>query len=186
MQTPLPLWAAKWRPISILHPGTHETWAPHTATGYYLGSSHEHYQCHKIYICDTRHTRVCDTVFFKHKYLTMPAITPADALITAADKLVDAISGVIPKNSITEDAVLQLMSIYRKQALEASDAASAQRVLRRLAESQRAQAETDVSEEQRVETPQASTEPDLGILRSNIPSTPPQSRPMTQRETQIP
>jgi hypothetical protein len=116
-----------------LHPGTRETWAPHTATGYYLGNLHEHCQCHTIYICDTRHTRVCDTVFFKHKYLTMPTITPADALIKAADKLVDAITGVIPKNSITEDVVLQLMSIYRKQALEASDAASAQKVLRRLA-----------------------------------------------------
>ncbi len=121
---------------AYLHPGTRETWAPHTASGYYLGNSYEHYRCHKIYISDTRHTRVCDTVFFKHKYLTMPTITLADALIKAADKLVDAISGVIPKNSITEDAVLQLMSIYRQQALEASDAASAQRVLRRLAESQ--------------------------------------------------
>ena len=67
----------------------------------------------------------------------MPTITPADALIKAADNLVDAISGVIPKNTITEDAVLQLMAIYRKQALDASDAKSAQRVLRRLAETQR-------------------------------------------------
>ena len=75
----------------------------------------------------------------------MPTITPADALIKAADKLVDAISGVIPKNSIIEDAILQLMSIYRKQALEASDAASAQRVLRRLAETQRVQTEQELS-----------------------------------------
>ena len=111
----------------------------------------------------------------------MPTITPADTLIKAADKLVDAISGVIPKNSITEDAILQLMSIYRKQALEASDAASAQRVLRRLAESQQAQTETDVSEEQRMETtqvteeqrveiPQATTDPDLSIFDVEYPN----------------
>jgi hypothetical protein len=99
----------------------------------------------------------------------MPTITPADAIIKAADKLVDAIAGVIPKNSITKDAVLQLMSIYRKQALEASDAASAQRVLRRLAESQQAQTEADASEEQRVETPQATTQPDLGIFEVKYP-----------------
>jgi hypothetical protein len=80
-------------------------------------------------------------VFFKHKYLTMPAITPADALIKAADNLMDAISSVIPKNSITEDAILQLIAIYQKQALDASDAKSAQRVLRRLAETQRVQTE---------------------------------------------
>ena len=71
-----------------------------------------------------------DTAFFKHKYLTMPTITPADALIKAADKLVHDISGVTPRNSITKDAVLQLMAIYRKEALDTSDAKSAQRVLR--------------------------------------------------------
>ncbi len=43
----------------------------------------------------------------------MPTITPEDALIKAADNLVDTISGVIPRNSITEDAVLQLMAICR-------------------------------------------------------------------------
>jgi len=47
----------------------------------------------------------------------MPTITPADALIKAVDNLVEAISGVIPKNSITEDTTLQLMAIYCKQAL---------------------------------------------------------------------
>ena len=99
----------------------------------------------------------------------MPAITPADALIKAADKLADAISGVIPKNSITKDAVLQLMNIYRKQALKASDAASAQRVLRCLAESQRAQTKKDASKEQRVETPQATTEPDSEMFEFEYP-----------------
>jgi len=74
------------------------------------------------------------------------------------------------------------MSIYRKQALESSDAASAQRVLRRLPKSQQAQAETDVSEEQRVETPQVTeqqrvetplptTGPDLRIFEvDNTPN----------------
>jgi hypothetical protein len=56
----------------------------------------------------------------------MPTITPADALIKAADRLVNAISGVIPTKNITKDAILQQMAIYRKQALDASDAESAQ------------------------------------------------------------
>ncbi len=47
----------------------------------------------------------------------MPTIAPVDALIKKVDKLVDAISGVMPKHSITKDAVLL---IYQKQALEAS------------------------------------------------------------------
>jgi hypothetical protein len=150
---------------AYLYPGIRESWAPHTASGYYLRNSKEHYQCHQIYTSDTRHTRVCDTVFFKHKYLTMPTITSADAIFKAADNLVDAISGVIPKNSITEDAILQLMAIYCKQALDASDAESAQRVLRRLAETQRVQTKQGTehnkqsTNEQRVPTEQVDKSP---------------------------
>ena len=169
---------------AYLYPDIRETWATHTASGYYLGNSKEHYRCHQIYISDTRHTRVCDTVFFKHKYLTMPTITLADALIKATQKIVDAISGVIPKNSITKDAVLQLMAIYRKQALDASDAESAQRVLRRLAETQRVQTEQEIAineqntDKQRVPTAQVDMSPDLGILEFEQPSN---SNPMEMR-----
>ena len=121
---------------AYLYPGIQETWAPHTVSGYYLGNLQEHSKCHKIYICDTRHNQVCDTVFFKHKYLTMPMMTPADTLIKALDKLLNAISGVIPKSIITKDAILQLMSIYCQQALDTSDAKSSQKVLRCLAKVQ--------------------------------------------------
>ncbi len=46
----------------------------------------------------------------------MPSITPANALIKAADNLVDTISGLMPQNSVTADAVEQLMEIYKIQA----------------------------------------------------------------------
>ena len=35
-----------------------------------------------------------DTVFFKHKYITQPTVTKADAIINAYHKLADAINGV--------------------------------------------------------------------------------------------
>ncbi len=125
-------------------------WAPHTARGYYIGNSHKHYRCHKIYILDMRSNRICDTVFFKHKYLTMPTITPKVALILSADKLVDAIAGIVPKNSITEDAIVQLMAIYCTQAHAASNAVSAQRVLRKIPATQRAQSEVTPAGSERV------------------------------------
>jgi len=71
-----------------------ETWAAHTASWYYIRNAWDNYRCHGIYITDTKHSRICKTVFFKHKYLTMPSFTPADALITAADNLVDTINGI--------------------------------------------------------------------------------------------
>jgi hypothetical protein len=81
-----------------------ETWVAHTASGYYIGNVWECYRCHKVYISSTKHTHISKTVFFCHKYLTMPTITPADALIKAADNLVDIITGQLPKNSITANA----------------------------------------------------------------------------------
>jgi hypothetical protein len=71
-------------------PEVRKTWAPHTTSGYYIGNAEEHYRCHKIYISDKK-KRICKTVFFKHKYLTMPTITPAEAILKAADNLVDTI-----------------------------------------------------------------------------------------------
>ena len=71
----------------------------------------------------------------------MPTINPDIALILAADKLSDAIAGIIPKASIIEDAIHQLMVIFRTQALAASNATSAQRVLREIADTHPAPAD---------------------------------------------
>jgi hypothetical protein len=69
-------------------------------------------------------------VFFKHKYLTMPTITLSNALILAADYLINAISGLIPTPTVTAEAVKQLLVIYKQQARATRDAATAQWVLR--------------------------------------------------------
>ncbi len=59
----------------------------------------------------------------------MPNFTPVDALIKAADNLVDTINGIMLKNSVTLDAVEQLMEIYNIQAKKATCKARTQRVL---------------------------------------------------------
>jgi hypothetical protein len=87
-------------------------------------------------------------VFFKHKYLTMPSFTPADALITAADNLVDTINGIIPKHTVTSDAVEQLMEIYKIQAEKATCEARTQRVLREQAQAQRVKEQQLAAEQQ--------------------------------------
>jgi hypothetical protein len=131
-----------------IKPSVCETWAAHTASGYYIGNAWEHYRCHKIYITDTKHSHICETVFFKHKYLTMPNFTPTDALIKAADNLVDTINGIMPKNSVTLDAVEQLMEIYKIQAEKATCEVQAQRVLQEQAQAQRAKEQQLAAEQQ--------------------------------------
>ena len=118
-------------------PGVRETWAPHTASGYYVGHAGEHYRCHDVYVSDTKSIWTCLTVFFKHKYLTMPSIIPADALILASDNLTDAISGLLPTSTVTQDAVDKLMMIFKQQARDSIDAATAQRMLMERAQAQR-------------------------------------------------
>ena len=53
----------------------------------------EHYRCHKIYMKKTRSKRISDTVFFKHKYITQPTVTPADTIVKALDDLTHALKG---------------------------------------------------------------------------------------------
>jgi hypothetical protein len=107
-----------------------EAWAPHTASGFYISNAWDHYCCHKIYINDTRHTCTCNTVFFKHKYLTMPTLTPADALIRAADNITSAIAGAAPPPNMTTDVIDQLMHIFKQEAETTKNNATFQRVLK--------------------------------------------------------
>ena len=105
--------------------------------GYYIGVLEEHYQCHKIYISSTRSIRVCQTVFFKHKYLTQPSFTINDALILAADNLATAIDGAMPNATATQSSIRKLLDIFKKQANVAKDAVTAQRVSMSKAATQR-------------------------------------------------
>ncbi len=120
-----------------LVPSNRETWAPHTASDFYVGNTWDHYRCHKIYTIDTRHTRTCNTVFFKHKHLTMPTLTSADALIQAADNLTSAIAGVVPPPNMTSDAIDQLMHIFKQEAKTAKNDATVQRVMKECTHTER-------------------------------------------------
>jgi hypothetical protein len=83
----------------------------------------------------------------------MPAITPADALICAADYLTDTILGLVPFPTCMQDAVDRLMVIFKQQACATRDAATAQRVLR-----ESAQAERVIKEEQQAHVQQESVQ----------------------------
>jgi hypothetical protein len=85
---------------------------------------------------------MCSLVFFKHKYLMMPSLTPADALIRAADDLTTALAGVIPPPSMTTNTIAQLINIFKTQAEKEKDKATLQRVLRENAQAERVLNET--------------------------------------------
>jgi hypothetical protein len=121
-------------------PDVRRTYNPHSISGYCIGTSLKHYRCYRIWASDTRNVRVGNTVFFKHKYLTMPTITNADSLLQAASNMSTALQGGVAQSLETTDAIEALMKIFKKnaeQAKKAEDDANPQRVQMRKAAEQR-------------------------------------------------
>ena len=75
-------------------PSRRKTFGEHSGDGFYLKTSDEHYRTHVIFVKKTRAKRLADTVFFKHRYITQPTVTPADAIVNAYRKLQQAITGI--------------------------------------------------------------------------------------------
>jgi hypothetical protein len=60
--------------------------------------------------------RLADTVFFKHKYITQPTVTPAEAIVNALTKLQDAIQGIQHlKNDAHFEALRRLEQMLQPQ-----------------------------------------------------------------------
>ena len=77
-----------------IKPNRRTTFGEHSGDGFYLRTSAEHYRTHVIFCKKTRSKRLADTVFFKHKHITQPTVTPADAIVNAFTKLRNAILGI--------------------------------------------------------------------------------------------
>jgi hypothetical protein len=67
-------WFAPMGCVVMAHvkPKNQQTWDVHANTRFNIRTAMEHLQCFHIYIVKTRATRVSDTVFFKHQYITNP------------------------------------------------------------------------------------------------------------------
>ncbi len=70
-----------------IKPDICQTWDTLSEAGFNIGTSMEHYCCYKVYIVDTRATRISDTVFFKHQYITNPKVSPETMVIQAMQRL---------------------------------------------------------------------------------------------------
>ena len=67
--------------------------------------------------------RVSDTVFFKHKYLTQPTVTPKDAIMMAAKQLAKALAGNLPATiGETELQELERLQNAFTKAVDAQEA----------------------------------------------------------------
>jgi hypothetical protein len=78
-----------------------------------LFTSFKHYQCHKVWIKDTHAMRVSGAVWFKHKYLTNPSITPEDQIVAAIGGLAKTLTTGVPTQlrNNTVDKLCKLQEI---------------------------------------------------------------------------
>eukprot|EP00804_Cyclotella_cryptica_P012914 CCRYP_002274-RA/>CCRYP_002274-RA protein AED:0.23 eAED:0.09 QI:0/0/0/1/0/0/2/0/1265 len=74
---------------ALVHDKPHrqKSFAQHCTKGFVLGTSPEHYRCWTVWTPASQSTCISATVFFKHKYITNPTVTPADAIIAATANL---------------------------------------------------------------------------------------------------
>jgi single-stranded DNA-binding protein len=92
-----------------IKPDKRKTWGEHSMDGWYLKTSPEHYRCHIVFVKKTQATRVTDTVFFKHKYITQPEVKPADVIIKAYQDLRQALQSIKdPENAKQMQALEQI------------------------------------------------------------------------------
>jgi hypothetical protein len=70
--------------MAHVKPKNRRTWDVHGEVGYSIGTSMEHHRCFNVYIVKTRATRVSNSVFFKHQYITNPQLTPETLVMKAA------------------------------------------------------------------------------------------------------
>jgi hypothetical protein len=76
----------------------------------------EHHRCFHIYIVKTRATRISDSVFFKHQYITNPQLTPETLILKAASELTSALKGTVLREAETADALARVSELLHKIA----------------------------------------------------------------------
>ena len=84
-----------------------------TETDWFIGNTWNHYRCHKIWIKDTKKTKVGQTVFFRHKYLTQPIVTPTDAILRATEDLCKILQNKEPVKGEARAAIDMLVDIFK-------------------------------------------------------------------------
>jgi hypothetical protein len=92
-----------------IKPSKRKTWGEHSSDGWYLRTSQEHYRSHVVLVKATRAKHITDTVFFKHKFITQPTVTPADAIIKACQDPKRALLGQSNmKGKVQMDAIKKI------------------------------------------------------------------------------
>jgi hypothetical protein len=85
----------------------------------------QHYQCFWVYITKTRATRISNTVFFMHQYITNPTVSPESHVVAAAQQLATSLKGNIPAGNEKAEALKKVSKLFTKISAAKNEAAKA-------------------------------------------------------------
>jgi hypothetical protein len=85
----------------------------------------EHHGCFHIYIVKIRATRISNTVFFNHQYITNPQVTPKTLVIEAASDLTSALKGTVSRDGEMAEVLKKFSKLFLKIAVAKSAMAKA-------------------------------------------------------------
>jgi uncharacterized protein (DUF885 family) len=127
----------------------------------------EHHRCFRVYITitRTRATRISDTVFFKHQYITNPTVSPESHMVVAAQQLTIALQENITTGNKTAEALRKVSKLFSKIAMAKNKAAKAKANLNRVCATQVAQQAMHLP---RVEAPIPRVETPITRVTTNI------------------
>ncbi len=106
-------------------PEDRRTWGTRLDAGFSLGTLMQHHQCFWVYITKTQATRISDTVFFKHQYITNPTVSPESHVIAAAQQLATALKGNILAGNKMAEALKKVSKLFTKIVATKNEAAKA-------------------------------------------------------------
>jgi hypothetical protein len=81
--------------------------------------------CFKIYIVRTKATRISITVFFKHRYITNPKVSPKTMAIQTAQQLTSALQGNVAPETKAAEVLWRVSKLFMKISLAKASAAKA-------------------------------------------------------------
>ncbi len=91
---------------AYIKPEDRPTWDTQSDAGFSLGMSMEHHQCFPVYTMKTRATRISNTPFFKHQYITNLTVSPESHVVAAAARqLTIVLEGNIPAGNKTAEVL---------------------------------------------------------------------------------
>jgi hypothetical protein len=106
-------------------PDACQTWGTHSKAGFNIGTSMECHRCFKVYIVRTRVTRISDSVYFMHQYITNSKVSPKTMVVQTMQQLASTLQGNVAPETEAAEALCRVSKLFTKIAAAKASAAKA-------------------------------------------------------------